>query len=270
MYKLAKLKTAWKVLGSALVITMAPMALANSLNTNSGASNEIIYTTQQVESMLAKADFYRLQENSARVVTEVRVYKNGELDSMDNYHVYTRPQRKSLVVFKGKGEEGTKMLMLQDNYWMLMPRSRRPIRITPMQKLLGGASVGDVATLTWSEDYQGVYAGQETLQDQLVNRLSLTAKTKGASYQRINLWVDSKSNFPVKAELYLKSGKLAKIAHFTPGQREGRQVVAEMRLQDTINTGTETRVIYESVQAHDLPEKYYNPAYLSRQSTAEL
>ncbi|WP_226647837.1 outer membrane lipoprotein-sorting protein [Microbulbifer variabilis] len=251
-------------------MAVAPMALANPLNTNSGASSEINYTAQEVEDMLAKADFYRLQENSARVVTEVQVYKNGELDSMDKYHVYTRPQRKSLVVFKGAGEEGTKMLMLQDNYWMLMPRSRRPIRITPMQKLLGGASVGDVATLTWSEDYQGAYAGQEMLQDRLVNRLNLSVKTKGASYQRINLWVDSKDYFPVKAELYLKSGKLAKIAHFISGQREGRQVVAEMLLQDTINTGTETRVIYESAQAHNLPEKYYNPAYLSRQSTAEL
>lgn len=27
--------------------------------------------------------------------------------------------------------------MLGDNYWLLMPKSRRPIRITPMQKLLG-------------------------------------------------------------------------------------------------------------------------------------
>ncbi|GAB2897056.1 outer membrane lipoprotein-sorting protein [Microbulbifer echini] len=270
MYKLAKIKNIWKPLGITLVIAVVPMALANPLITKSGASSEINYTTQQVEAMLAKADFYRLHENSARVVTEVQVYKNGELASMDKYHVYIQPQRKSLVVFKGKGEEGTKMLMLQDNYWMLMPHSRRPIRITPMQKLLGSASVGDVATLAWSEDYQGAFAGQEVLQDQLVNCLNLTAKTKGASYQHINLWLNSENNFPVKAELYLKSGKLAKISHFTPGQREGRQVVAEMLLQDTINTGIKTRVIYDIVEAHNLPEKYFNPAYLSRQSTSEL
>jgi len=71
---------------------------------------------EQVVSMIKQADDYRLKETS--------------------------------VIFKSAVEAGQKMLMLQDNYWLQMPKSRRPIRITPMQKLLGEASVGDISTLS--------------------------------------------------------------------------------------------------------------------------
>lgn len=76
------------------------------------------------------------------------------------------------------------MLMLGDNYWLLMPKSRRPIRITPMQKLLGEASVGDISTLTWSDDYQASLEGEDSVQreDQSsveTYRLALKAKPQG-------------------------------------------------------------------------------------------
>ncbi|AWF83393.1 outer membrane lipoprotein-sorting protein [Microbulbifer sp. A4B17] len=228
------------------------------------------FSSVQVESMLAKADSYRIGEASSKVVTNIQVFKGGQLESQDRFHVYTRPERKSLVVFKGVGEEGQKMLMLQDNYWLLMPRSRRPIRITPMQRLLGEASIGDIATLTWSQDYQGKFEASEVLKDKQTYKLQLEAKTKGASYQKITLWLDGESHFPIQAELYLKSGKLAKVAHFVPGFRGEELFVEEMVLVDSIKATTKTRVHYESSTAHQLPEKFYNPAYLSRQSKMEL
>ncbi len=137
-----------------------------------------------VTAMIKNADNYRLDESSAKVVSEVKLYQNGELDKTRQYHVYTRPDRESLVLFKSQVEAGQKMLMLGDNYWLLMPKSRRPIRITPMQKLLGEASVGDISTLTWSEDYQGEWVGEtqveianSDLAPITANQLKLIAKT---------------------------------------------------------------------------------------------
>lgn len=117
-------------------------------------------TTDQ---MLRHADNYRLQEGSARVMTVVRLYKNQVLDKTHLYEVYARPDRQSLVLFKSRTEAGQKLLMLGDNYWLLMPKSRRPIRITPMQKLLGEASVGDISSLRWRDDYQATLTGPATL-----------------------------------------------------------------------------------------------------------
>ncbi|WP_444935450.1 outer membrane lipoprotein-sorting protein [Microbulbifer sp. JMSA004] len=261
MYKLRLGKVS---LAIGLLLMFSPFVSAGT------EDKESHFSAVQVESMLAKADSYRLGESSSKVVTNIQVFKQGELESEDRYHVYTRPERKSLVVFKGVGEEGQKMLMLQDNYWLLMPRSRRPIRITPMQRLLGEASIGDIATLTWSQDYRGQFEASEILKGKLTYKLQLEAKTKGASYQKITLWLDSESLFPIQAELYLKSGKLAKVAHFVSGIKDEELFVEEMVLVDSIKATTETRVHYESSTAHQLAEKFYNPAYLSRQSKMDL
>ncbi|MCO1336355.1 outer membrane lipoprotein-sorting protein [Microbulbifer sp. OS29] len=254
------------------ILTGTLLLISSSVTTADTVQDQLhqVFSGGQVETMLARADAYRLGQASTKIVTNVLVYRGEELESQNKYHVYIKPKRKSLVLFKGAGEEGQKMLMLQDNYWLLMPRSRRPIRITPMQKLLGGASIGDIATLTWSEDYQGQFEISETLQQRQTHKLGLVAKTKGASYQKISLWLDSESYFPVKAELYLKSGKLAKVAHFVQGQRGGQLVVEEMVLVDSINTNTKTKIRYESSTVHTLADKFYNPAYLSRQSITGL
>lgn len=233
------------------------------------------YAEQSVAEMIKDADQYRMEEASAKVVSLVSLYQHQELDKTREYHVYTRPNRESLVVFKSQVEAGQKMLMLGDNYWLLMPKSRRPIRITPMQKLLGEASVGDISTLTWSEDYQGELTDSDSVlleSGQVVetHRLALTAVTSGASYQKIDLWLDQSNNFPVKADLYLRSGKLAKQAWFESGMRDGQLRVVSMTLLDQIQPAKKTVIEYQTIEALKLEEKYYNPAYLTRNKSVEL
>ncbi|ELP5726893.1 outer membrane lipoprotein-sorting protein [Vibrio vulnificus] len=230
---------------------------------------------QNIESMIKRADDYRLKEESARVISLVSLYENDELDKTREYHVYTRPNRESLVIFKSAVEAGQKMLMLQDNYWLQMPKSRRPIRITPMQKLLGEASVGDISTLTWSEDYQGIWVASEKVQglageSVATQRLQLTAKTSGASYQTIDLWLTEQENFPLKADLYLRSGKLAKQAWFTRGERNGEVGVTEMTLLDHIQPAKKTVIEYQDVQPWQLEDKFYNPSYLSKADSVQF
>lgn len=231
---------------------------------------------EQVTEMIAKADRYRLNsEQASKVVSVVHLFDNDKLDKTRQYNVYTRPNRESLVIFKSAVEAGQKMLMIEDNYWLLMPKSRRPIRITPMQKLLGEASVGDISTLTWSEDYQGEWVQQESVEldngEQVTtHKLKLTAKTKGASYQSIDLWLTTDRAFPIKADLYLRSGKLAKQAWFDEGKRNGLPSVVAMSLLDKIQPNKRTLIEYQEISEQSLADKYYNPAYLSRNSVSGL
>ncbi len=145
---------------SLLPIALLTVTGVASMNVS---ANETALDAQQVAQLIEKADSYRLQDDSSKVVSLVRLYQDQELDKTRLYHVYTRPNRESLVVFKSAVEAGQKMLMMGDNYWLQMPKSRRPIRITPMQKLLGEASIGDISTLTWSQDYQGEWKATETV-----------------------------------------------------------------------------------------------------------
>src|SRR5262249_32976587 len=110
---------------------------------------------EEVKKMLQEADAFRVTSETLRVDTEVRVFKGEQHDKTRLYAVYVKPGRRSLVVFRSANERGQKMLMLGDDFWLVMPTSQRPLRITPMQKLLGDASTGDIASLTWAEDYDG-------------------------------------------------------------------------------------------------------------------
>jgi len=226
------------------------------------------YAADDVTTMLKKADALRLTHDTSRVELTVRLYDHDQLDKEKGYTVYVKPGRRSLVLFRSAGELGQKVLMLDDNYWMLMPGTRRPIRITPMQKLLGEASTGDVTTLTWSEDYAGKlvnadYHGEEC--PAACKALELTSIRKGTSYQRIELWLDG-NDVPLYAKLYLQSGRLAKEARYTLGKLGGQPAITAMTLFDSINTHKRTEIEYHSIEATDIPDKFYNPSYLLREN----
>lgn len=221
-----------------------------------------------VSDQLKRADGYRLADAESKVELEVKLYRDDQLDRSKAYTVYMKPGRRSLVLFRASGENGQKVLMVDQDFWILMPGTRRPLRISPMQKLLGDASTGDVATLTWSEDYAGRvvdadYAGEYCAQQ--CSRLELTSVRKGTTYQRIELWLDAQ-DVPVYARLYLLSGRLAKEARYQLGELNGRPTITRMTLFDSINTNRRTEIEYRSIQATQIPDKFYNPVFLLREN----
>jgi len=222
-----------------------------------------------VKAMLREADAFRLATESARIETEVRVLKAGKLDKTRLYAVYVKPGRRSLVVFRSPSERGQKRLMLGDDFWLVLPASQRPLRITPMQKLLGDASTGDVASLTWAEDYDGTVEGEMVIDGVPCLKLDITGQRKGVSYPRIVLYLAKTDRRPVQAELYVASEKLAKQAAFRIGDMDGRRMVTAMVLTDRLQQGRETEVRYLSRSAKALGDEYYNPAFLVRADIAE-
>ena len=217
-----------------------------------------------VKALLKDADAYRLPDQSMRVETEVKVYKADALDKTRLYTVYTKPGRRSLVVFRSSAERGQKMLMLGDDFWLVMPTSQRPLRITPMQKLLGDASTGDVASLTWAEDYDGRIVGEETVDGVPCIKLDIVGQRKGVSYPRIVLYIAKQGHYPVTAELYVASEKLAKLASFKLGTEGGRRTVIAMILVDRLQKDRRTELRYLERSRKTLPDEYYNPAFLVR------
>ncbi len=217
-----------------------------------------------VKALLREADAFRLNGDAVRVDTEVRVFKSGSLDKTRLYHVYVKPGRRSLVVFRSPSERGQKMLMLGDDFWLVLPASQRPLRITPMQKLLGDASTGDVASLTWAEDYDGRVEGDAEIDGVPCLKLDIVGQRRGVSYPRIVLYLAKSDRRPVHAELYVASDKLAKRAAFKFGDIDGRKLVTLMVLTDHLWRERTTEVHYLSRSAKTLPDHYYNPAFLVR------
>ena len=235
-----------------------------------------------VAKLLKQADTYRLPGASVRVETDVELYRNDALDKERRYTVYVKPGRRSLVLMKSPSEIGQKVLMLADQFWLLMPESQRPLRITPSQKLLGEASTGDIASMTWSEDYEGSIkdeadcpappAGLPELAAPARTRrclhLDLAAARAGVTYARVELYLDKASRMPVMADLYVGSGKRAKQAWYAPKNVDGQQRIMTMLLVDEIQVNRRTVIRYRNMAEKEAPDEFFNPAALVRNSLA--
>jgi hypothetical protein len=220
-------------------------------------------TAADIQALLKEADAYRLAGSTLQVETIVELYKAGQLDKERRYTVYLKPGRRSLVIMRSPADAGQKVLMLGDDFWQIMPQSQRPIRITPIQKLLGDASAGDIATMSWSEDYVGSVNGKTTVDGSACLKLDLVAKTRGVTYQRVELYLAESDHRPLRADLFVASDKLAKKASFTLETIDGRPQVSAMILTDMIQTGRETRIRYLSRKARAIADEYYNPMFLT-------
>ncbi|MBI3154278.1 MAG: outer membrane lipoprotein-sorting protein [Burkholderiales bacterium] len=232
-----------------------------------------------VDAVLKAADRYRTggTAEGLQVETQVSVFqRDGSADKERRYTVFVQAGHRSLVLMRSPAEAGQKVLMLGDDYWLLLPGSQRPVRITPAQKLLGDASTGDIATLSWSEDYTGTLLGEERCEapgqpglGAPCLHLTLRSARKGLSYARIELWVGTKQHEPLRAELYVQSDKLAKLASFVTDKPAAPTRVDEMVLTDRLGSHKETRVRYLSRQPKQLPESWLNPMFLARNPALE-
>lgn len=253
---------------------------------------------QDVGSILKNADSYRMGSDNLQVDTLVQVFNtDGTPDKERRYTVFAQSGRQSLVLMQSPAEKGQKVLMLGDDFWLLMPNSQRPLRITPMQKLLGDASTGDIATMSWSGDYTATLNGEEACQpagadsaavtppdagktqekkattahpsSQVCYQLSLQASRKGVTYQRIELWVGKQRHEPVRANLFVQSDKLAKQARFVMDKPGAGATVSAMVLTDQLSNQKQTRVTYLSRKDRTVPAEWLNPMFLARNPSLE-
>jgi len=232
---------------------------------------------QDIGTLLKAADRFRMSADNLQVETQISVFNSdGTPDKERRYTVFAQAKHQSLVLMQSPAEKGQKVLMLGDDFWLLMPNSQRPLRITPMQKLLGDASTGDVATMSWADDYTGALVGEERCGDasegaaqQACLHLSLNASRKGVTYQRIELWLGKARREPIRADLYVQSDKLAKQARFVMDKPAAPTMMTEMVLRDQLSNHKETRVRYLSRKERSVPETWLNPMFLAKNPSLE-
>ncbi len=249
---------------------------------------------QDVGALLKDADRFRMSADNLQVDTQVQTFNaDGTPDKERRYTVFAQAGRQSLVLMQSPAEKGQKVLMLADDFWLLMPGSQRPLRITPMQKLLGDASTGDIATMSWVGDYTATLAGEEpcapdagaqaqaddkkqvkNASDALSNskvcyHLHLVASRKGVTYQHIELWLGKQRHEPVRADLFVQSDKLAKQARFVMDSATAPTTVNAMVLVDQLSNKKETRITYLGRKEKTVPAEWLNPMFLARNPSLE-
>jgi outer membrane lipoprotein-sorting protein len=210
------------------------------------------------EAVLKRSDTYRNGWPSYSLHVKITSYESGNADEERLYEVSQKGTEKTYVEFLSPREKGQHLLMLGDDMWVYLPDTSRPVRITPLERLSGDASNGDVARTNYAADYTPVYLRTEKIAGEDCYVLSLTAKRKGATYQQIIFWVRVVDVRPVKAEFHLTSGKLIKSATFDEYVTvSGHSQLRRMTLYDEIRHNSRSVLEYSGIVPRELPDKLF-------------
>lgn len=212
--------------------------------------------------ILRRSDAYRGSIESFSMDVELTSFQNSEKTESSKFRVYGKGTDRSVIEFLAPAtEKGRYVLMLRDAMWIYIPSSSRPIRISPMQRLMGQASNGDVARTSFTVDYDATGVKQDG--DYWL--LELQAKDPSMSYKRVQLWVDRATSEPRRADFYVASGKLLKRAHYTKyGSMAGRRVITQVEIEDLLRTGNRTVMTYTNLAQRKNAEKMFTKDALGK------
>ncbi len=83
------------------------------------------------------------------------------------------------------------------------------MRISPQQRLIGQAAIGDILTVNLAIDYTATLVGAETIEDaERQNRncwhLDMKAANDQATYNRVESWIEQGTYYPIKAQVLFR------------------------------------------------------------------
>ena len=159
---------------------------------------------------------------------------------------------------------------MQDrNMWFIKPGLSKPVPISPRQKLLGGASNGDIASTNYSGDYS-----IENIKDEIFNGApcfvyDLKAKNKKVTYDRIRYWIAKARQVGLKAQFFTLSGKMFKTAFFKYDNvieinGKARPFVSRMIIENAMIKGEKTIMAYHDIQVKEISASAFNLNLLMR------
>ena len=212
---------------------------------------------QQVDTVRAPDDAFTFRvevTTSDGDALELSVRVSGQIKSLVRY---LAPPRSA----------GRTLLFVERNMWVYVPGTRRVLRISPQQRILGGVASADVARVVYSLDY-ALEVVEELPEEggERRRRLVLSGRSRGAAYGRIDLVAAGEEVRPLRASFFAASGRRHLKTAYFEGYREvlGRPRPTVLRVIDHLNADEETLIEYSDFALEDTPAAWFQPTYLKR------
>jgi outer membrane lipoprotein-sorting protein len=231
---------------------------------------------QSAQEIIAAADKVRNPGQPFRVTSTLTEYISGSARSTSMLVVYAKldaatRQFRDLVRYVEPPRDAGKMAMLDGTaLWFYDPASKASVRISPQQRLIGQASIGDVLTVNLAVDYSGALLGAESIQDSTRQshecwHLDMKAANDHATYNRVEYWVEKATAYPIKGKFYSDSGRLLKILYYRGfAQRLGGTRPTEAIIIDAVDSALVTKIAFGDYQSQEIPETWFQRDYLPR------
>jgi Outer membrane lipoprotein-sorting protein len=218
----------------------------------------------EVQGWLKAVDDARSSFGEAVITARASQLADGNVSGSADFDIYIKGRDRALIVFRGGKNDGRKALTVGEKMWLLVPGAEHPVPITANQRLMGGASFGDVARMRFAEDFTGgVRPGTEKVGDRVCRVVDLTATSPKAPYPRVTLWLDAEGErLPRKLLFFLPSGKEAREVLFTRFQKvKDKTAVAEMEIHDLLGpkASSVTRLEYLQIRPAKIDDAIFTP-----------
>ncbi len=220
-----------------------------------------------VKDILKHAD--QARGNRDGIIWDIMITTNE--DGYDSRGMAVKVKRNNtLARFTSPANMNDRMVLMVDrNMWFIRSGLKKPVSLSPRQKLLGDAANGDIASTNYVEDYAATLLGEEPVRGETCYVLDLKAANKNVTYDRIRYWVSKERLVGVKAEFYTLSGKLFKTADFKYDNRikagnEEAPFVSELIIRDAIQKDRVTTMMYSNIRVEPIPDSTFNLNVLVR------
>jgi len=223
---------------------------------------------EQAKNLLEQSDLSRGNVKGLQWDIKLETDNNGR--HQENLLIVKVRGTNSLAVYRSPSKvKGRKLLMKERNMWFIKPGLSKPIPISPRQKLLGGASNGDIASTNYTGDYMisGLHEGKFNNINCFI--YDLKAKNKKVTYDRIMYWVSKKRGIGLKAQFYTISGKMFKSAEFEYDHQiniDGtlRPFVSKMTITKAMIKTDRTVMVYDNIKIKPIRASEFNLNLLAK------
>ena len=228
---------------------------------------------ESAQEIVAKADAIRNPDKPFKSTTVLTEYRSGQPSDRNILVVYSKidpatRQFRNLARYIDPPRDAGKMVLLGSVLWFYDPATKDSVRISPQQRLVGQAAIGDVLTANLAIDYTANLVGEETIEDAARQQrkcfhLDMKAATETATYNHIEYWVEESTHDPVKAKFYADSGRVLKILYYRnfmqrlDGLRPTQAVII-----DAVDSSLVTVVDFSESQFTDIPDAWFQRDYL--------
>lgn len=228
-------------------------------------------------SVLEKVDAYRnFKGESFTFDLTLTSKKPNKDDASFGMRALIHDSHTSLITYETPAKDkGKALLMNGKNLWFFTPKNRKPIKITPQQRLLGEASNGDVASTDFSKDYVPTILKEEKVEGSNYIVLELVAE-KGslAAYKKLHLWVNSSDYQPYKAVFFAPSGKHLKTAYYEVFENleylNGKKQLTKIRIVNAVQKGKSTIMEYENFKITETTASDFKPSKIRQLANKKL
>ncbi|OQS36176.1 hypothetical protein B0T39_17105 [Chromobacterium haemolyticum] len=178
------------------------------------------------------------------------------------YDIAVRDGKALARTVEPKRYQGEKILIASRAMWYAKPGLRKPVSISPQQRLVGEAANGDIAATQYARDYTPAYVGSAQVNGVDCHKLKLVAATPGATYESIVYYLDKRSLIGVKADFLTAGGVVFKSASFEYGNKvkvNGREqpFVSSMKIVNANFPDRYSRLQYGQVAPSNPPDSLF-------------